>query len=334
MKNLLIFLISVILCGLKTAAIDYKKFIEKHDVDEGTMNLRSDNPLDFWESFIANNETFHKFLRDIENGKGKDAQNRIAKFPRFNTKYRPEVMSEMSEMCNNIANAVGKATGIEMCIIDNDSFNAFSAYTDEGMAVVLNHGILTTKGITPEIIIGIAAHEYAHCWLFHILQSEHSYSKRKHRDKAIAGIAAGLSMIATAADAYTSANIGTESNAELYVDQIEKLEADIKEDLFKYYYRYAREQEYEADLIAYRFMEWAGYGGENYIEALKIFEANNDFLSMKIESEDDDTHPTIRERILFLTFVRDNPDIKNTQNEKIKKKRKIQDKFGNDDIYN
>ena len=37
----------------------------------------------------------------------------------------------------------------------------------------------------------------------------------------------------------------------------------------KYRYRYSRNEESEADIIAYRFMEQLGYGGENVLSMLK-----------------------------------------------------------------
>lgn len=327
-----IFICAILLLSvIHVKAFNYKKFIEAHDVDEVTMSLKSDKPLDFWESLTANNLSFQKFLENISIGNGKEAQRKVASFPRFNAKYRPEVILDMDETCDKLAGCVGKTDGIELCVVSDNTVNAFAAYSDRGMAVVLNSGIFSAKGVTPEIIIGIVAHEYAHCWLLHILQSEYTLSKRERRNKILAGVSAGLNAAAAGADAYASATLGTESNTEIYSQNILNLEKDIADDLYKYYFRYGREQEFEADLVAYRFMEWTGYGGEYYIEALKIIEANSRFSSMSIA--EDDTHPTLRDRIAFLTFVRNNPDIKNTKNKKLSNKKKKREMFNNDDIY-
>lgn len=322
---------------LQVNAINYKKFIEKHDVDDITKNLKSDNPLDFWESLIETNEVYQKFLLDIQIGKAKEAQRRIALFPRFNPQYRPDVIPNMDKVCNDLLNHVGISDKIQLCIVADSTFNALSAYSDDGMVVALNIGVFMAKGITPEVIIAVAAHEYAHCWLDHLLQSEYAYTERERRDKALAGIATGLNIIAAGADAYSSAVLGTEPNTDQYVGEIAKLKTKVAKDLFRYRYRYAREQEYEADLIAYRFLEWAGYGGENYIELLKIIEANSNYSMMLIETQEGDSHPTVRDRISFLTYVQNHPEIRNTKNKRWKKIRKLHENStidGIDDIYN
>lgn len=38
----------------------------------------------------------------------------------------------------------------------------------------------------------------------------------------------------------------------------------------RYTFHYSPEQTYQADIVAYRFMEWAGYGGRAYIDALRM----------------------------------------------------------------
>ncbi len=316
------------------SAIDYKKFIEKHDVDASTKNLQSDNPTDFWISLIENNESFSTFKEEIETSKRKEAQNIIAKIPRFIPKYRKEVITECDEFISDIVHKVGKTNGLEICVIEDSSPNAFCAYSDEGMVVAIASGLLSAKGITENMIIGAVAHEYAHSCLLHILQSELAYNKRQRRNNALKAISAGLIAVEAGVSAYTNTTIGAGTHDVNYEECVNELERKASNDLFKFYYTYSREQEFEADLIAYRFLEWAGYDGANYIEVLKLLEANTTFTELEIEEQIDDTHPTLRDRIAFLTYVKNNPQIENKLNKKLAKKKDQQKKFGNDDVYN
>lgn len=333
MTRIIIAILAFMLSAACAQAIDYKKFLEKHDVDVTTIKLKSDNPADFWLSLVDNNESLQEFYAELDKGKGKEAKKRIAGYPRFNPKYRPDVLSDLDGLCESITDSVGKIKNLEVCIIDDDEINAFSMLSDDGMVVGVNSGFLSAKGMTKEILYGIVAHEYAHSLLSHMMQTEYAYTKRKRRNKILEDLSAGMTAVSAGADAYTSSVLGTEYNADKYVEEVKRTKAESQINLFYHNFRYQREQEFEADLIAYRFLEWAGYGGDNYIEVLKILEANSDLSQVMLTADPDDDHPTTRDRIEFLTFVKNHPEIRNTQNDKIKKKKGLKEKLGSDDIY-
>lgn len=66
----------------------------------------------------------------------------------------------------------------------------------------------------------------------------------------------------------------------------------------KYRYKYSREQEVEADIIAYRFLEYMGLGGENYINALRAIGYENDAYY-----DDTSSHPTTEFRVKLLEYL-------------------------------
>lgn len=74
---------------------------------------------------------------------------------------------------------------------------------------------------------------------------------------------------------------------------------------------YSREQEYEADLIAFRFMQFLGCEDE-YIEGLRILGNSYD---MQYDSFED--HLSIPARISFLKYVQQHPELGNKSNAKI-----------------
>ena len=68
---------------------------------------------------------------------------------------------------------------------------------------------------------------------------------------------------------------------------------------YYFQFKYSREQELEADLIAYRYCEIMGIGGYAYILALELL--GDDFGSLKAEKQSD--HPTIAYRVAFLKYI-------------------------------
>lgn len=315
----------------------FKKFIERHDVDAETMSIKSSNPNDFWNSLVENNMALQDFARDMEKRKGseKEALAIIGGMEKFDIKYRPEVADGLQPLCDSIFSAIGSNGIIEFCFVMDPTVNAFSTYSSDGMAIGINTGVLAAKGMTYETLIGIGAHEYAHAVLFHLLQQSYAESKRKRRNDVIKGVSGGLAAVSQITETYTNAVLGIEPTIgvdEKYLKIYNNIEKSYHEDLRKYHYSYSREQELEADLVAYRFLEWAGLDGQNYIEALKIMASNN---PESYYADEDSTHPSINDRIAFLNYVKSHPEIGNTDNDSRKRKhaRKEKEKAFNQEYY-
>lgn len=315
----------------------FKKFIERHDVDAETMSIRSSNPNDFWNSLVENNMALQDFARDMDKRKGaeKEAFAIVGGMEKFDIKYRPEVADGLQPLCDSIFSAIGSNGIIEFCFVMDSTVNAFSTYSSDGMAIGINTGLLTAKGMTLETLIGIAAHEYAHASLFHIMRHCYADMKRKRRNKILAGVTAGLTAASKGIEIFTNATLGIQSTIDVdekYNVAFQNIDRSYHEDLRKYHYSYSREQELEADLVAYRFLEWAGLDGQNYIEALKIMASNN---PESYYADEDSTHPSINDRIAFLNYVKSHPEIGNTDNDSRKRKhaRKEKEKAFNQEYY-
>ncbi len=68
----------IIACGVLMALPahaerSFQKFVEKHDVDDVTKNLKSDNPADFWTSMLENNQTYQEFREKIATKRGAES---------------------------------------------------------------------------------------------------------------------------------------------------------------------------------------------------------------------------------------------------------------------
>lgn len=117
--------------------------------------------------------------------------------------------------------------------------------------------------------MGYVAHEFAHGAFLHHIRGFYAEAKERRKNKLLGGITAGLNTIAAGANAYMAAVTGNECDNTPYIESNEKIENEIEISTLKYSFKYSREQEIEADLFAYRFLENLGCA-EEFINGLRI----------------------------------------------------------------
>jgi predicted Zn-dependent protease len=200
-------------------------------------------------------------------------------------------------------------------IVYSEDVNAFTALTEDGFAMCITSGLFLHKGITYEMLMGFVAHEFAHGALMHHLKSLYAEAKERRKNELIGAIAAGLNAVAAGADAYTSAITGNNYDSSTYTNAIEQIGQDIKISTLKYTYKFSRDEEYESDLVAFRFLQNLEKG-EEFINGLRLIGTEYDNLYSEYSD-----HPTISSRIAFLKYLTENPQLGNTENAKLQKKR-------------
>lgn len=252
---------------------EFIKLIEKHDVPALARNLSKDKSTnDFWDAVLEDNPILLKLHKDISKGKGaeKEALRSISRMKMLDPSLRVDILDEFRGYCDTLAMDMGIPTKIcKINVIFDNSVNAFTALTKDGFGIYLNSGLLKALDYDYYRILGIATHEFVHGAFLHHLRTEYEVAKKERKDKVLAGVATGLNAIAAGADAYTSATLGTESNMDSYLENIDRLKSDMAVSSLKFRYKYNRSEEIEADLIAFRFLEWLGLE-DKYIEALQI----------------------------------------------------------------
>lgn len=153
-----------------------------------------------------------------------------------------------------------------------------------------------------EEVLAVCAHEAAHYFCQHVLSKLWSKAKKEKRNRAWAEVATALTIGAAAATSAYGISNGIEmKNANSVIANSANIldyayeQADVA--TMFYGYRYSRDEEVEADIIAYRFMEYMGYGGEHVISMLRK-------LSHQAPQETTtktDNHPDLDFRIKVLT---------------------------------
>lgn len=163
--------------------------------------------------------------------------------------------------------------------------------------------------------MGYVAHEFVHGALQHHLRGLYAGAKQRRKNELAANIAAGLNAFAEGFNAGINGQPYYDTTVHNYL--MEKIiEEEVRTSTLKYIFDYTVEQEYEADLIAYSFLENLLGSGEDYIDGLRIIGSVYNHLS----HDNTDMLPT-SSRINFLKYVSQNPDLGNKINAKLRRGR-------------
>lgn len=320
------------LCYAKDNTKDFIKLIKKHDVPQKARELSHEaSPAEFWSMVLDDNIIITNLVKDISKGKGaeKDALAEINRMKLLDYRLQVNIIPEFKGYCDTLMLDMGLPSNIcELNIIHDPSPNAFAALTENGFAICLNSGLLERLDYDYARIMAVTAHEFAHGALFHHLRTEYETAKKKRKDRVIGGIAAGLTALSAGADAYTSAITGSNTyDASVYTERINQIANDVKLSSIKFRYKYNREEELEADLVAQRFMEHLGHT-KKYKEALQMISDSKDYYWYDGDEYID--HPSTSYRLEFLDFVSKNPQYESEM--KIKKETPPSEKFS-DPLY-
>ena len=277
---------------------------------------------------LQSNEQFidleFKFKRNI--GLAKAALEQEALIPKFYPQYDPYVIQtkEIEQYCDSILVEMGiknfPCCEFNLYVYKSCEVNAYCTPTEKGFAILLPLGIVFNNYFDDKMIMGLIAHEFVHGVLRHIARQFFQEKKKERQTKTMAGIAISLNGIGEGVDSYNAYMTGQYKSQLAYIlDEIirdtrtetknkEIIEKGNKE-ILKYHFQYSKELEFEADLIAYRFMDYIS-SGENYINALRAVgqlrpETNNE----------NGEHPSTQKRIEFLRYAKLHPEIGNTLNQ-------------------
>lgn len=285
----------------------FEKLIEKYDVAKFLdYNDKNKTGAEFWNAVWENNESFNKYVQAL-NKKGKLISASIsdvaeARIPTELMINELIIQDELQFVVDSVIELM------ELKKIHNKiSTKVYYANYPNAFAVpdgriFITDSLLCHKDFNFDInyIVGVFAHEFTHFLLQHAFQRTYAIRKKHRTNEIITGVVAAAEI---ASNAYAQANGAVDNDSWNRVNaDIENLSKVAYEDAFgRFSYKYSREQEIEADIIAYRFLEWIGVGGEYYIGVLRALGTEDDIYYSK-ESE----HPTTEFRIKLLEYLAKN----------------------------
>ena len=302
-KVLAISLLMFVLTAASIAAFGQdvkKKIIKRADVLQYLPDTSDGNPETFWKALLETEnpitETFDKIYKR-DRGIGAKAREKIDEAILLHVhhyadsiKYDP-VLDSIAE---NIL--VGRSGKVHIFGFDKLTTNAFAAPNGN---VVIYKGLQNYFGRYKEdLMTAVIAHEVAHVLLRHSLIQEYMQRKKERNNMIMASVAVGLQAFA---DGMNSAYTGKTVNNTAYYTSIFN---SAQHDSFMYQFKYSREVELQADIVAFRLLDWIGIGGERMKEALRLLADPFEYYSKL------DDHYTIPQRIAVLEQLEMGPRIR------------------------
>lgn len=290
MKRLLIILSVLVLSSANLLAQTgkEKRYASNYDVLKYLPKQSDHDPATFWKSITQNNTEFQKNAKKFENPKGlaKKAESEV-----MNAAYRNSILRNMTrrteediELCNIIRYLMlgDEQSEMEFEVIDHWEPNAYC--TPDGYVCIYT-GIIERLEGNVDLMSGVIAHEIAHYMYKHALILRHKTLKKERENQIGAAIHhAGVGFLDVPNKDQMIQNIY--DNAELQTNQ--------------YRYKYSRKEEVEADVVAYRFLDWMGIDPENMSIALRRIAP----FGPLDEEHDDDDHPSFVFRLGVLSALK------------------------------
>ena len=298
---LLITVLFTLQASSQTAAV--KKIINKYDAKYLRRAEGFHHPITFWNA-IKNNDPRLKKLDEAYKKEDKTLFETFETMAYYEENYRGYdfVVNGYDTIVTRLVHDLGIENIVKERPIKIIRDHSVNASMDALEQFRINIGCF--EKLTYEELLAVCAHEMAHSVCEHVVMSLWNTAKKRKRNKIWADIGASLAIGAMAATstygAYNGQDVSHFNDILANADIIYYGSYDYANDAtLKYHYRYSRDEESEADIIAYRFMEAMGYGGEHCLSLnKKILEMYGDTPGGKY-----DNHPSTLFRIQVISAL-------------------------------
>ncbi len=286
-----------IFCIFPSYAQSPKKILSKNDIIKYLPETSDGKAESFWNHVVAENKEFLETVDKIFNKKGgaaKTARETIATaLGQCEAYYANDatLLVNVDSAKYDVLGYTKLANKIHVYYLDYDDVNAFCTPSSN---VYVYSGLLNSL---PEdkkytCFLGVLAHEFAHGLLHHALVGQYNIAKKEKQNRLIADIATGMAVFH---DSYSKAR-GTESMIPDTGEYSSKVHSWAQKATLMYQFKYNREQEYQSDIIAFRFLDWIGIGGETYLDVLQT-------LNQPFEYTDESSHPSTYDRMELIKYM-------------------------------
>lgn len=283
----------------------YEKLIRKYDVRMKLKGMNKSSISNFWNRIAISNQDKNIFEENIESKLAKECLAELARGIELNKEYSKKFRKcyfsdEMEEFLKDSLCGSGLNDNVS-CIqpIHGNELNAFC--TPDGY-IYITDALVDLLQNDMEVL-GVLAHEMAHYQLQHAIVEMYKTNKKLRTNQTIAVV---TSAVVDGAESYYQMNSSLSdyerSRRWKAVDEFaEGVQQSACESALRYHYKYSKDQEIEADIIAFRFLEWIGVDGIHYIDAL---ERLRDSMHKYLRKYTDDTHYSVDFRIGLLNHLK------------------------------
>lgn len=278
--------------------------INKYDVKHIVDTIKQRTAASFWVAIHNNNKRY----RDLEKAfnKKNETLGQALMLIEAASKYNDEHESSTVDY-DSLGMVLSNDLGINKLrdqkpikfILQQDINASMDAYGQ----MRVNWGAVCK--LSYDELLAVCAHETAHYTCMHVVSGIWKIAKKYKNNRMWADIGVGIFIgAAVATTAYNASNgyedkstNNTLSNADIIIQAAYNYSDDATE---KFHYRYSREEESEADILAYRFLEFTGLSGDHLIAVLKRMK----LLYGDTPEGDYEDHPTLSFRIEVLEAMK------------------------------
>ena len=294
-----IFILFTFFFSISISAQSYKKILLNYDVIKYLPEVSDGKADSFWKYINDNNKDFQSLINRIntKGGSAKKAKETLSSLLSQNEYYYKSITKYNAHIDSFKYIILGDLPVAHTASINYLDYDEINAFCTPKMNVYIYDGLL--KALPQDSKIGmpcfyaVLAHELAHGMFQHSLVAMYKRFKKEKSNELFASIATGMAVFN---DSYSKAR-GTENMVGDVSEYSAMVHAWADKETLLYQFKYSREQEYQADIIAFRLLDWLGIGGENVLYMLKS-------IQMPFEYSDEyNDHPTIQERIGLLEYL-------------------------------
>ena len=283
------------------------QYIKELDVPKEVMALPNDNPATFWWYLPKYNTDYQKFEAALK--KGKNTALSAVEEIKHNLMFRTDFQKGLTD--DNSVEVLDSIYRFFNLKVYNPKMKVYvvcdlevNAYSTPDAIILLNSGLIN-KMRTFEKIYAVVGHELAHYALGHVLQNLYAVKKKEKRNQILAGVASGIQAAGTAiGQAMYSDNTpeGQKAREHAWQDVSHGLDKNLEwatiDAYGRYHLKYSRNQELEADIVSYRFLQWIGEDPSYMIKMLEILGENEPKMDQKKSD-----HPSTSFRINVLKAI-------------------------------
>lgn len=313
MKNCILTIILSLIVSLSLNAQksnkSFEKIIRKYDI-ASMLQTKSGRPEDFWRQLSKNHDGLSAYVKALAHRKrtAVKAANDVAlalglvesEYSHLYV-YKDDTTATCTRKISNEIMGVD-ANKINIHIVYGETPNAFCTPRGD---IYIYTSLFDRIDYNWRMLYGICAHEIAHYYLRHSERQKWADEKRARKNKILAGIAIGLNAAAEVTNAYVASYTGSKYEGH-FAETCQNILYNAQYDNQMYHFKYSREEELEADIIAHRFLEFVGIDPSYYAMALYSLGTENDNYY-----SDWSDHPTISYRISFLNYLKEKYPLNN-----------------------
>ncbi len=280
---------------------DFRKLIARYDVADTVMHAPSAGA--FWSLLQRTNRNYLDAYKSLSGDGDKDLKRDMQALLAQCGEYFRNVPTrlDLEPMAEEVVQYSGlrAINPIAILSVTREPDVAFFGYSNG--YIFMTEGLYNMVNGNPIDIQSLFACEAAHSALQHVYA--HARWEKKRRNRARFWGIFGAAVLTTVTIAATHDCPDCTVDAIWFGAMLATMVINGTEQQ-RYLMQYTPEQIFEADIVAYRFMEWAGYG-DAYIRALQ-----RAGYAMDAENPLGDEAPDVSARIALLRYMAANPNLR------------------------